>query len=94
MSKFELQAKAYEASGVSVTEAEEVVSKLEPSLYLRWGGTDDGFMELSTLFYNRVFDDHNTPWFLNIFASSSKAEAIENQYRFFVQTFGGPDLYR
>jgi len=50
--------------------------------------------ELSTLFYDRVFDDSANDWFLSIFASSTKAEAIDNQYRFFVQTFGGPDLYR
>jgi truncated hemoglobin YjbI len=91
MSKFVLQAKAFETSGVTVLESEEA-SKLEPSLYSRFG--EDGFIELSTLFYNRVFEDNDAPWFLNIFASSSKAEAIENQYRFFVQVFGGPDLYR
>jgi truncated hemoglobin YjbI len=91
MSKFELQSKTFEKSGVSVADAEEA-SQLEPSLYSRIG--EDGFIELSTLFYNRVFEDHDAPWFLNIFATSSKAEAIENQYRFFVQTFGGPDLYR
>jgi len=50
-------------------------------------------MKLSQLFYDRVFDD-TEQWFLNIFSSSTKQEAVENQYRFFVQTFGGPDLYR
>jgi truncated hemoglobin YjbI len=50
-------------------------------------------MKLSQLFYDRVFDD-TEKWFLNIFSSSTKQEAVENQYRFFVQTFGGPDLYR
>jgi len=51
-------------------------------------------MKLSQLFYDRVFDDNEAEWFLNIFSSSTKQEAVENQYRFFVQTFGGPDLYR
>lgn len=91
MSKFELQEKTFDTSGVSFSESQEA-SKLEPSLYSRLG--EDGFFELSSLFYSRVFEDSDAPWFLNIFASSSKSEAIENQYRFFVQIFGGPDLYR
>lgn len=41
-----------------------------------------------------MFNDQEASWFLNIFSSSTKSEAVENQYRFFVQTFGGPDLYR
>ena len=31
---------------------------------------------------------------MSIFASSTKEEAIANQYRFFVETFGGPALYK
>ena len=76
MSKLELQEKTLAASGVSFHESEDVL-KLEPSLYERLG--EKGFMELSTLFYDRVFDDQESKWFLNIFASSSKAEAIDNQ---------------
>jgi hypothetical protein len=119
MSKFVLQAAAFKSSGVTVAESEEAL-QFEPSLFQLLGET--GFEELSTLFYDRVFDDTEEAWFLNIFASSSKTEAIENQvgilvepsrakfannikliflhlsrakqYRFFVQTFGGPDLYR
>ncbi|KAL3822670.1 hypothetical protein ACHAXA_009552 [Cyclostephanos tholiformis] len=34
------------------------------------------------------------PWFRGIFASSTKFEAIDNQYRYLVQQFGGPELYR
>jgi len=49
---------------------------------------------LSTHFYNRVFADKSNPWFLGIFATSTKDEAIDNQYRFLVQTFGGPELYK
>jgi hypothetical protein len=78
MSKFELQDKALEASGVSVEESEEA-AKLQPSLFERLG--EDGFEQLSTLFYNRVFQDKDATWFLNIFSSSTKIEAIENQVR-------------
>ena len=91
MSKIELQKQAYQASGVSFSESEQVL-QLKPTIYDRLG--EDGIELLSTLFYNRVFDDKDAPWFLSVFSSSSKSEAIENQYRFFVQTFGGPDLYR
>ncbi len=66
------------SSGVSYQESEEAV-QLKPTVYQRIGV--NGFEELSTLFYNRVFEDKESVWFLNIFASSSKAEAIENQVR-------------
>ena len=36
-------------------------------------------------------------WFCNrytVFSSSTKKEAVDNQYRFLVQTFGGNELYR
>lgn len=132
MSKYELQAEALQASGISVQQSQEAVN-LSPSIYDRLGV--EGFHELSSLFYNRVFDDDD-PRFQSIFSSSTKLEAIENQvrqcsvlfcvtnvtgsmqcccfemeketdnsfhdtvhsirvqYRFLVQTFGGPDLYR
>ena len=79
-------------SGVSYDES-LVATQLKPSIYERIG-KEDGFIKLSQLFYDRVFDDKDASWFLNIFSSSTKQEAVENQYRFFVQTFGGPDLYR
>jgi truncated hemoglobin YjbI len=91
MSKFELQQKAKERSGVSYEESLKATN-LVPSIYERIGA--DGFERLSQNFYDRVFADKDATWFLNIFSSSTKAEAVENQYRFFVQTFGGPDLYR
>ena len=94
MSKFVLRDRTQEASGVSHEEMEAAL-KLTPNIYERLG-KEEGIEELSTLFYNRVFDSETkkeAPWFYNIFASSTKTEAIENQYRFFVQTFGGPDLY-
>lgn len=93
MSKIELQRLASEASGVSLDESVQAAA-LSPSLYERFGSDCSKFKELSTLFYNRVFDDKETSWFLSIFSSSTRSEAIENQYKFFVQTFGGPDLYR
>ena len=119
MSKFELREQALLKSGVSFAESEEAIH-LQPSLFERLG--EDGFEELSSLFYDRVFADKGEVWFLNIFSSSTKSEAINNQvsfwsvlaelneprkyrshnlislfhpqYLFFVQTFGGPDLYR
>jgi truncated hemoglobin YjbI len=91
MSKQELQQAALETGGVSYEQALEA-QQLTPSIYDRIG--HNGFVELSTRFYNRVFEDRETQWFLNIFSSSAKHEAIENQYRFLIQTFGGPDLYR
>ena len=76
MSKFELQRQAFEASGVSVEESQQAV-ELQPSLYERIG--EEGMKHLSTTFYDRVFDDKDEVWFLNIFSSSTKREAIENQ---------------
>lgn len=76
MSKFELQRKTLEHSGVSVEESNGAL-ELEPSLFQRIG--EQGFEQLSTLFYDRIFDDKEAVWFLNIFSSSSKAEAIDNQ---------------
>jgi truncated hemoglobin YjbI len=92
MSKQELQATAWSRSGVRHEESLKARA-LTPSLFERIG-QEDGFRLLSSLFYDQVFADKESAWFLNIFSSSTKAEAIENQYLFFVQTFGGPDLYR
>eukprot|EP00536_Pseudo-nitzschia_multiseries_P006347 jgi/Psemu1/192836/e_gw1.133.98.1 len=92
MSKLELQNRAFHAGGVSYEESLKA-TRLVPSIYERLG-RKSGMRELSELFYDRVFEDTENAWFLSIFASSTKAEAIDNQYRFFVQTFGGPDLYR
>ncbi|XP_010049069.2 two-on-two hemoglobin-3 [Eucalyptus grandis] len=50
------------------------------------------FVNLSTNFYTRVYDDEEE-WFRSIFANSKKEEAIQNQYEFFVQRMGGPPLY-
>eukprot|EP00977_Amphora_coffeiformis_P016522 scaffold5138_cov170-Amphora_coffeaeformis.AAC.3 len=90
MSKQSLQKTASERSGVTFEESTEATS-MKPSLYERIGV--EGIRELSTRFYDKVFDDKEALWFLNIFSSSTRSEAIENQYLFFVQTFGGPALY-
>mmetsp|Transcript_45274 Transcript_45274/g.109586 ORF Transcript_45274/g.109586 Transcript_45274/m.109586 type:complete len:148 (+) Transcript_45274:167-610(+) len=99
MSKYELQAEAFEASGISVEISQEAVN-LSPSIYDRLG--IEGFQELSTIFYNRVFEDDD-PRFQSIFSSSTKQEAIENQLYYLilcilfyprsVQVFC-PDLWR
>lgn len=78
MSKQQLQREALEHSGVSYEESVQA-TKLEPSLYERIG-REEGFLKLSQLFYDRVFDDKNQ-WFLGIFSSSTKSEAVENQVR-------------
>jgi truncated hemoglobin YjbI len=91
MSKQGLQKAAFDASGISVEESLEATA-MEPSLFERIG--EEGIRELSTRFYDKVFADKDNPWFLNIFSSSSKNEAIEHQHLFFVQTFGGPPLYQ
>mmetsp|Transcript_26257 Transcript_26257/g.30501 ORF Transcript_26257/g.30501 Transcript_26257/m.30501 type:complete len:175 (-) Transcript_26257:403-927(-) len=92
MSKQSLQRTAKLNSGVCYEESIKA-TQLEPSMYDRIG-KEEGFRKLSELFYDRVFNDHDAQWFLNIFSSSTKQEAIDNQYRFFVQTFGGPMLYK
>jgi hemoglobin len=92
MSKLELQRLASERSGVTYEESLVATEQLSPSIYERFG--EKGIRRLSESFYDRVFADKETAWFLNIFSSSTRAEAVENQYLFFVQTFGGPDLYR
>ncbi|KAG7366951.1 bacterial-like globin-domain containing protein [Nitzschia inconspicua] len=91
MSKFQLQDEAFQSSGVSFAESQQAL-QLSPSIYERLG--EEGLLELSTLFYDRVFRDDRETWFLNIFSSSTKQQAIDNQYRFLVQTFGGPELYK
>jgi truncated hemoglobin YjbI len=91
MSKQALQQAAFSASGISFEESLAATS-MEPSLFERIG--EEGIRELSTRFYDKVFADKDNPWFLNIFSSSTRAEAIENQFLFFVQTFGGPPLYQ
>jgi truncated hemoglobin YjbI len=82
-----LQDKASQDSGVSQEEAFKID---QVNLYERLGR--DVFVQLSTEFYNRVYSDPDA-WFLDIFASSPKDAAIQNQYEFFIQRMGGPPLY-
>ena len=86
MSKHSLQKAASERSGVTFEESTEATS-MKPSLYERIGV--EGIRELSTRFYDKVFEDKEAFWFLNIFSSSTRSEAITNQYLFFVQTLEG-----
>ncbi|KAF7830147.1 Two-on-two hemoglobin-3 [Senna tora] len=82
-----LQHKASEWSGVPTADAFAID---ETNLFDKLGL--QAFVNLSTNFYNRVYDDEEE-WFRSIFASSVKEQAIQNQYEFFVQRMGGPPLF-
>lgn len=75
----ELQKEARSRSGVS---EEDAFSIDEVNVYDRIGQA--AFIKLSTEFYNRVYSDKEQ-WFKDIFAGSTKEEAIQNQYEFFIQ---------
>jgi truncated hemoglobin YjbI len=95
MSKLELRRATEQLCGVSHDEAHNVlVNKQGQGRFLDRIGSEEGCRQLSQLFYDRVFADKGNPWFLQIFASSTKSEAIDNQYRFLVQLLGGPALYQ
>ncbi|XP_010925331.1 group 2 truncated hemoglobin 3-2 isoform X2 [Elaeis guineensis] len=83
-----LQQKAYEWSGVAASDAFAID---DTNLFETLGGLQP-FVDLSTNFYNRVYDDEEE-WFRSIFANSKKEDAIRNQYEFLVQRMGGPPLY-
>ncbi|CAL1386438.1 unnamed protein product [Linum trigynum] len=83
-----LQEKASEWSGVDSADAFAIDST---NLFQKLGL--QAFINLSTNFYTRVYDDEEEEWFRSIFADSKKEEAIQNQYEFFVQRMGGPPLY-
>ncbi|NP_001236161.1 Two-on-two hemoglobin-3-like [Glycine max] len=82
-----LQQKASEWSGVSIDDAFGID---DTNLFRKLGLQT--FINLSTNFYNRVYDDEEE-WFRSIFANSEKENAIQNQYEFFVQRMGGPPLF-
>ncbi|XP_061339362.1 two-on-two hemoglobin-3-like [Gastrolobium bilobum] len=82
-----LQEKASEWSGVQTAHAFAIDDN---NLFHKLGLQT--FVNLSTNFYNRVYDDEEE-WFRSIFANSEKENAIQNQYEFFVQRMGGPPLY-
>ena len=92
MSKYELRSQTASLSGVTYEESQKWAA-LSPPLLTRIGGPT-GFHTLASLFYDRGFEDKENPWFLGIFASSTKSEAIDNQFRFLVETFGGEELYK
>ena len=79
MSKQSLHNTAKQHSGISYEDSIKALT-LNPSLYHRIG-QEEGCKRLSTLFYDRVFNDNDAQWFLNIFSSSTKSEAIDNQVR-------------
>ncbi|RDX58437.1 Two-on-two hemoglobin-3 [Mucuna pruriens] len=82
-----LQEKASEWSGVATTDAFAID---DADLFHNLGLQT--FVNLSTNFYNRVYNDEEE-WFRSIFAKSEKQNAIQNQYEFLVQRLGGPPLY-
>ncbi|KAF8393345.1 hypothetical protein HHK36_021588 [Tetracentron sinense] len=82
-----LQQKASEWSGVKQSDAFAID---ETNLFEKLGLQT--FINLSTDFYNRVYDDEEE-WFRSIFANSKKEDAIRNQYEFFAQRMGGPPLF-
>ena len=63
MSKQSLQRTAKINSGVSYEESIKAM-ELQPSIFERLG-REDGCKKLSELFYDRVFNDTETQWFLN-----------------------------
>ncbi|KAJ8424189.1 hypothetical protein Cgig2_033667 [Carnegiea gigantea] len=82
-----LQEKASQYSGIATEDAFAID---ETNLYEKLGLQT--FIDLSTNFYTRVYDDEEE-WFRSIFANSKKEDAIQNQYEFFVQRMGGPPLF-
>ncbi|KNA13691.1 hypothetical protein SOVF_114260 [Spinacia oleracea] len=82
-----LQQKAAGYSGVNTNDAFAID---ETNLFDKFGLQT--FIDLSTNFYTRVYDDEEE-WFRSIFADSKKEDAIQNQYEFFVQRMGGPPLF-
>jgi hemoglobin len=94
MSKFVLRSATEQLCGVSHDEAHYLLNTQDQEKFFDRIGSEEGCRQLSQLFYDRVFADKGNPWFLQIFASSTKSEAVDNQYRFLVQLFGGPALYQ
>uniref|UniRef100_M8CG59 Uncharacterized protein n=1 Tax=Aegilops tauschii TaxID=37682 RepID=M8CG59_AEGTA len=84
-----LQDKASEWSGVAPADAFAID---EVNVFEALGGTPQPFVDLSTNFYTRVYEDEEQ-WFREIFSGSRKEDAIQNQYEFLVQRMGGPPLF-
>ncbi|XP_015945906.1 two-on-two hemoglobin-3 isoform X2 [Arachis duranensis] len=86
-----LQEKAAEWSGVETTLAFAIDDNGGGANLFQKLGLQT-FINLSTNFYDRVYNDEEE-WFRSIFGKSKKEEAIQNQYEFLVQRMGGPILY-
>ncbi|XP_062178861.1 two-on-two hemoglobin-3-like [Phragmites australis] len=84
-----LQDKASEWSGVAAGDAFAID---DVNVFEALGGTPQPFVDLSTNFYTRVYEDEEA-WFREIFAGSRKEDAIRNQYEFLIQRMGGPPLF-
>ncbi|XP_021758056.1 two-on-two hemoglobin-3-like [Chenopodium quinoa] len=82
-----LQQKASEYSGINTDDAFGID---DTNLFEKLGLQT--FIDLSSDFYTRVYDDEEE-WFRSIFANSKKEDAIQNQYEFFVQRMGGPPMF-
>ncbi len=86
-----LQDAASALSGVSQEDAFEIDKHGEgESVFERVG--EAAFVKLSIAFYDRVYADEDAHFRL-LFASRKKEDAIRNQYEFFIQRLGGPQLY-
>eukprot|EP00903_Cladosiphon_okamuranus_P017451 g16074.t2 len=79
---------AFARSGVTREES-LALDKVSPTLYERLGR--DTIEQISSGFYDRVFDDEE--WFRSIFSASTKREAVQNQADFLVERLGGPKLF-
>lgn len=83
----QLRAQAFAASGEPYASVEAAQNAC---LYERLG--QNTFFRLSEEFYDRVYSDE--AWFRDIFSNSTRAQAVQNQREFLIQTFGGPPFYR
>ena len=62
------------------------IDEIQPSIWEQLG--KEKFVELSTAFYTRVYEDKEHPFFRAQFDGRPKAAAIQNQYEFFIQRMG------
>merc|ERR1711879_388531 len=67
----------------------DALDALKPSLYERLG--QEKLVALAEAFYTRVYADDDE-WFRGMFKVPME-EAVQNQYEFLVQRFGGPPIY-
>eukprot|EP00640_Fibrocapsa_japonica_P006651 CAMPEP_0113944878 /NCGR_PEP_ID=MMETSP1339-20121228/37496_1 /TAXON_ID=94617 /ORGANISM="Fibrocapsa japonica" /LENGTH=181 /DNA_ID=CAMNT_0000950221 /DNA_START=103 /DNA_END=648 /DNA_ORIENTATION=+ /assembly_acc=CAM_ASM_000762 len=93
MSKSQLNLQASKKSGVPFEHAKMYE---EMNIWELLGGEEGGalevFKQISTNFYDRVFND-DQEWFRSIFSAVTRSEATRNQYEFLAEKMGGPKLY-